>query len=104
MGTRGLRRFSLIISKGFYLNWAYSTPGSVATRLLKSLENSLMVICERLFILRHNFKIDSFFSNGYLTVVSAEFKVKQTNVISLVVLRLSSYHVPQIPNYQANEQ
>ena len=53
-----------------------------------------MVICERLFILRHNFKIDSFFSNGHLTVISAEFKIKSKNVIFLLVLRLTSYHVP----------
>ena len=51
-----LRCFSLILSKGLYLNLAYSTPGSVATSLPFNLENSLMVICERLFILRHNFK------------------------------------------------
>ena len=43
-----------------------------------------MVICERLFILMHNFKIDSFFSNGNLAVISAEFKIKPTNVISFV--------------------
>ena len=76
--------FSLILSKGLYLNWAYSTPGSVATSLSINMENNLMVICERLFIIRHNFKIDSFFSNGNLTVISAEFKIKQTNAISFV--------------------
>ena len=82
-----LRCFSLILSKGLYLNWAYSTPGSVATNLPINLENSLMVICERLFTLRHNFKIDSFFSNGNLTVISAEFKIKPTNVISFVGIK-----------------
>ena len=46
-----------------------------------------MVICERLFILRHNFKIDSVFSNGNLIVISAEFKIKLTNVISFVCIR-----------------
>ena len=46
-----LRYFSLILSKGLYLNWAYSTPGSVASSLPFNLENSLMVIRERLFIL-----------------------------------------------------
>ena len=53
-----------------------------------------MVICERLFLLMHNFKIDSFFSSGNLTVISAEFKTKQTNVILLLVLRLTSSHAP----------
>ena len=46
-----------------------------------------MVICERLFILRHNFKIDSFFSNGNLTVISAEFKIKPKNLISFVGIK-----------------
>ena len=82
-----LRCFSLILSKGLYLNWAYSTPGSVATNLPINLENSLMVICEHLFTLRHNFKIDFFFSNGNLTVISAEFKIKPTNVISFVGIK-----------------
>ena len=82
-----LRYFSLILSKGLYLNWAFSTPGSVASNLPINLENSLMVICERLFILRHNFKIDSFYSNGNLTVISAEFKIKPTNVISFVGIK-----------------
>ena len=46
-----------------------------------------MLICERLFILKHNFKIDSFFSNGNLTVISAEFKTKPTNVIYFVGIK-----------------
>ena len=46
-----------------------------------------MVICERLFIRRHNFKIDSFFSNGNLTVISAEFKTKPTHMISFVGIK-----------------
>ena len=57
-----LNCLSLILSKGLYLNWEYSSPGSVATNLPINLENSLMVICTRLLILKHNFKIDSFFS------------------------------------------
>ena len=82
-----LRCFSLILSKGLYLNWAYSTSSSVATSLPINLENSFMAICERLFILSHNFKIDPFFSNGNLTVISAEFKIKPTNVISFVGIK-----------------
>ena len=46
-----------------------------------------MVICERLLILKHNFKIDSFFSTDNLTVISAEFKTKLTNVISFVGIK-----------------
>ena len=48
-----------------------------------------MVICERLFIPRHNFKIDSFLSNGNLTVISAEFKTKPANMISFVGIKTS---------------
>ena len=41
-----------------------------------------MVICNRYFILRHNYKIDSYFSNGNLTVIYVEFNTQPTNVIS----------------------
>ena len=46
-----------------------------------------MIIFERLFILRHNLKKDSFFSNGNLIIISAEFKTKSTNVIYFVGIR-----------------
>ena len=46
-----------------------------------------MVICERLLILKHNFKIFFFFSSGNLTVISAEFKTKLTNMISFVGIK-----------------
>ena len=99
-----LRCVSLIFSKGLYLNWAYSSPGSVATSLPINLENSLMVICERLFILRHNYEIDSFFSNGNLTVISAEFKIKPTNVISFVGIQTDFLSFTVYPKLSSEEQ
>ena len=63
-----------------------------------------MVICERLFILRHNFKIDSFVSNGNLTVISAEFKIKLTNVISFVGIKTDFLSCTVNPKLSSNEQ